>query len=70
MLNELKPVGNDGKPVFIRQQRRLAGNGKKHIEEPIPGNSPWQDRIAELEEEIARLHSTIKFFQDMYLFDD
>lgn len=70
MLNKLKSVSIDERPRFSRQQRRLTGYGKKHVEKPASQNHPLQNRIAELEEEIARLSWTVKFLQDMNLSDD
>lgn len=70
MLNKLKIVRNDDKPRFSRQQRRLTGYSKKRTEKTVSMNHPLQNRIAELEEEIERLHSRVKFFQDIYLLDD
>lgn len=70
MLNKLKSVSIDERPRFSRQQRRLTGYGKKHVEKQVLMNHPLQNRIAELEEEIARLRWTVKFFQDMNLLND
>lgn len=70
MLNKLKPVKKEEKPRFSHPQRRLIGKGKKYVEKPNIENLPLMYQIVELEEEIARLRLTVKFFQDMYLQDD
>lgn len=66
----LKTTNNDERQRFSRQQRRFTGFGKKHSEKPVSKTHSLQCRITELEEEIARLHSRVNFFQDMFFKDD
>lgn len=51
------------------RQVRVAGPGTIPVVEPESENRPLMERIAELEEENARLRSTVRFLQEMEIED-
>lgn len=61
---------NEEKSRFPRPQRRWADYGQRFAETSVSKNHPLKNRIRELEEENAKLRSTIQFFQDLHLRDD
>ncbi len=70
MLTKRNPVKNQGGPSFSRQIQRFAAYRGKRDDELHSIDAAWAFRIAELEAEIARLHATVQFFQDLYILDD
>lgn len=70
MLNNLKPKKSEEQLKSSRFHRRLILFSQRPADVSVSQNHTLKVRITELEAEIARLRSTVKFLTDMYLEND
>lgn len=70
MLRNVRHTKNKEETRGHQLQRRVSAYVLKHGSPSTTNSYSLKNRIRELEEEVEKLRSTVKFFQETFLLDD